>query len=58
MIIAIDLDNVLNDLADFWRRRINQEYGYYVAQRELKNYDMAANFPTLDRKQVEENLNR
>lgn len=58
MIVAIDLDNTLNNFADFWRRRINQKYGYYVEQSELKNYDMAANFPTLDREQVEEFLNR
>ena len=58
MIVAIDLDNTLNNFADFWRRRINQKYGYYVRQDELKNYDMAANFPTLDREQVEEFLNR
>ena len=37
MIVAIDLDNTLNNFADFWRRRINQKYGYYVKQSELKN---------------------
>lgn len=56
MIIAVDLDNTLNDFAGAWLRMINKRHGLSVKYRSLTNYDMEENFPMLKNDQVNEIL--
>lgn len=56
MIIAVDLDNTLNDFASAWLRMINKQYGISVKYRSLTNYNMEKNFPMLKKDQVNEIL--
>lgn len=56
MIIGVDIDCVLNDLAALWSELLNEDYGFHIAYDELIHYDMRKNYPTLDEIQVYEPL--
>jgi len=52
MILAVDIDAVLNDLVEKWLLWINHKYNYYTQYHELKYYSMLKNFPTLTEEQI------
>lgn len=58
MIIAVDLDNTLNDFAQAWLRMLNRRYGLSVQYDSLKNYQMEKNFPMLKPDEVNDILSK
>ena len=53
MIIAVDLDNTINDFAKAWLAILNKRHKLRVGYDDLKNYEMEKNFPMLTPVQVD-----
>ena len=53
MIIAVDLDNTINDFAKAWLAILNRRHKIKVAYRDLEHYEMEKNFPMLTPVQVD-----
>lgn len=58
MVIGVDIDCVLNDLAALWSERLNEKYGFFMKYDDLVHYDMRKNYPTLDEDQVYEPIDK
>lgn len=54
MIIAVDLDNTINNFAYAWLAILNRKYKTSIGYDKLQQYDMTKNFPLLKPEQVNE----
>ncbi len=52
MIVLVDMDDVLEELAIGWTRYLNDKYHLSVTEGSVADWDIAKYFPTLTEKQV------
>ena len=52
MIILVDMDDTIEQLLRAWVNRVNKKYGRQVTVDEVTDWNVAAPYPGLTRKQV------